>query len=77
MILIKYVFIFLQVKVNKKKHKAPDATDELVQLATKRLKEPSDDCEKIAAAWVVKLRGCERQQYLYAERAKTKFYLRP
>ena len=40
--------------------------EELVQMATKRLKEPQEDTDKIAAAWAVKLRKIEPQQQMFA-----------
>lgn len=52
-----------------KKIKAGDPTAELVQLATKRLQQPQDDWDKIAAAWAVEVKKMFPQQQLFAKKA--------
>ncbi|CAH2014429.1 unnamed protein product [Acanthoscelides obtectus] len=47
---------------NNRKRKALDPTEELVKLASKRLQEPQDDSDEIAAAWAVELQKMDPQQ---------------
>lgn len=54
---------------NNRKRKAADPTEELVKLASKRLQQPQDDSDKIAAAWAVELRKMDPQQQLFAKKA--------
>ncbi|XP_063601117.1 uncharacterized protein LOC134777210 [Penaeus indicus] len=52
-----------------RKRKAPDPTEELVKLASKRLQQPQDDSDIVAAAWAVELRKMDPQQQLFAKKA--------
>ncbi len=52
-----------------RKRKAPDPTEELVKLASKRLQQPQDDSDVVAAAWAVELRKMDPQQQLFAKKA--------
>ncbi|XP_064103873.1 uncharacterized protein LOC135213702 isoform X3 [Macrobrachium nipponense] len=52
-----------------RKRKAPDPTEELVKLAYKRLQQPQDDSDILAAAWAVELRKMDPQQQLFAKKA--------
>lgn len=65
------VFIFFQAQNGppKKKDKKGDPHEELVKLACKRLEQPPDDYDKIAAAWAVELRKMDPQQQLFAKKA--------
>lgn len=40
-----------------------------MKLASKRLQQPQDDSDKIAAAWAVELRKMDPQQQLFAKKA--------
>lgn len=67
------VFSFSQAddepRQKNRKRKAPDPTEELVKLASKRLQQPQEDSDKIAAAWAVELRKMDPQQQLFAKKA--------
>ncbi|CAK1541654.1 unnamed protein product [Leptosia nina] len=54
---------------NTKIKKPLHPTDELIQLATRRLKQPEDDCDKVAAAWAVELRKMDPRQQMFAKKA--------
>lgn len=61
--------MFGEPRAKKRKSKAPGPTEELVKLASKRLQQPQDDSEKIAAAWAVELRKMDPHQQIFAKKA--------
>lgn len=64
-------FSFLQAKRDppKKQKKNEDISDELVELACKRLQKPPNEYETITAAWAVELKKMEPIQQMLAKKA--------